>query len=230
MKYRLFCLVTALVVLLPRAAEPATPPAADTDTASHAVLQAGKNTRRESHVHRFEKLRAGAIKTANGWNVQDFASSFFNPNPRGNHRDHEDGQRRSEVRLRQWSSRHVHEDFQAAAHAGRVRITSTSAHPPSGSPSGLWRPRPTSPVPWSSPVPSPSTTTSCERTTLAKPPMRPKRTLRAGNRGGMTCLAAWDDDLKQFVVPYTNYWHNEKQLARRMALAADPQERDGAGP
>ena len=22
--------------------------------------------------------------------------------------------------------------------------------------------------------------------------------------------AAWDDDLKQFVIPYTNYWHNEK--------------------
>ena len=22
--------------------------------------------------------------------------------------------------------------------------------------------------------------------------------------------AAWDDDLQQFVIPYTNYWHNEK--------------------
>jgi len=32
-------------------------------------------------MHRYEKLRAGAIRTDQGWNVQDFASSFFNPDP-----------------------------------------------------------------------------------------------------------------------------------------------------
>jgi hypothetical protein len=62
------------------AAEPATPPqAAATDTASHVVLPAGQKLGEKSTLHRFEKLRAGAIQTAQGWNVQDFASSFFNP-------------------------------------------------------------------------------------------------------------------------------------------------------
>src|ERR1019366_8131460 len=35
----------------------------------------------KSTVFRFEKLRAGAFKTEQGWNAQDFATSFFNPNP-----------------------------------------------------------------------------------------------------------------------------------------------------
>ncbi len=45
-----------------------------------AVLQAGSPIGEKATAHRFEKLRAGAIQTAKGWNVQDFASSFFNPN------------------------------------------------------------------------------------------------------------------------------------------------------
>ena len=80
MKYRLFRLATVLVVRSLCAAEPATPPqAAATDTASHVVLPAGQKLGEKSTLHRFEKLRAGAIQTAQGWNVQDFASSFFNP-------------------------------------------------------------------------------------------------------------------------------------------------------
>ena len=43
----------------------------------------GRNSERKLRRHRFEKLRAGAVKTADGWNVQDFASSFFNPHPEG---------------------------------------------------------------------------------------------------------------------------------------------------
>ena len=32
-------------------------------------------------IFRVENLRSGSIKTDKGWNVQDFAHSFFNPNP-----------------------------------------------------------------------------------------------------------------------------------------------------
>jgi hypothetical protein len=81
MKCPFFCLVVALPTLSLSAAEPAKPLAAATDTASHVVLQAGKKLGEKSTVHRFEKLRAGAIKSAKEWNAQDFASSFFNPNP-----------------------------------------------------------------------------------------------------------------------------------------------------
>src|SRR3990172_1905659 len=81
MKYAFFCLLAFVPALSLPAAEPTTPPAAATDTASHVVLPAGKKLGGKATTHRFEKLRAGAIKTAKGWNVQDFASSFFNPNP-----------------------------------------------------------------------------------------------------------------------------------------------------
>jgi hypothetical protein len=57
------------------------PPAAATDTGSHVVLPIGKSLGEKTTMHRYEKLRAGAIKTEQGWKVQDFASSFFNPNP-----------------------------------------------------------------------------------------------------------------------------------------------------
>ena len=52
---------------------------AATTTASHAVIPPGSHLGEKALVHRFERLRAGAVKTEKGWNVQDFASSFFNP-------------------------------------------------------------------------------------------------------------------------------------------------------
>jgi len=73
-------LLMGCFVLSLSAAESAKPPAAATDTAAHAVLQTGKKLGEKATTHRFEKLRAGAIKTEKGWNVQDFATSLFNPN------------------------------------------------------------------------------------------------------------------------------------------------------
>ena len=79
MKYSILCLLVGLIAFPLGAAEPASLPAAATSTASHAVIQAGRHLGEKAVVHRFERLRAGAIKTEKGWNVQDFASSFFNP-------------------------------------------------------------------------------------------------------------------------------------------------------
>ncbi len=80
MKYGILCLLASLMVLPLDAAEPVPLPVAATSTASHAVIAVGKRLGEKALVHRFEKLRAGAIKTEKGWNVQDFASAFFNPN------------------------------------------------------------------------------------------------------------------------------------------------------
>jgi hypothetical protein len=80
MKCPFFCLLAFPFVFSLSAAESPKPGGATTDTASHVVLQAGKKLGERATVHRFVKLRAGAVKTDKGWNVQDFASSFFNPN------------------------------------------------------------------------------------------------------------------------------------------------------
>ncbi len=80
MKYGIPCLLVGLAVLPLGGAEPAPFLVAATGTASHAVIEAGDHLGEKAIVHRFEKLRAGAIKTEKGWNVQDFASGFFNPN------------------------------------------------------------------------------------------------------------------------------------------------------
>jgi len=79
MRYGMFCFSVYLTVLPLGAAEPAPLPVAAPNTARHAVIEPGSSLGEKARVHRFEKLRAGAIKTAKGWNVQDFASAFFNP-------------------------------------------------------------------------------------------------------------------------------------------------------
>ena len=79
MRHVLCCSLAVLSALSLCAAEPSTPPAAAMDTASHAVLQAEKSERKPPLTASRDYVPE-LIKTANGWNVQDFASSFFNSN------------------------------------------------------------------------------------------------------------------------------------------------------
>ena len=44
------------------------------------MLKNGVELGDKAETHRYVNLRAGAIKTDQGWSVVDFASSFFNPN------------------------------------------------------------------------------------------------------------------------------------------------------
>ncbi len=209
MKYRLFCLVTALVALLPQAAEPAAPPAAATDTASHAVVPAGKRLGEKATTHRFERLRAGAVKTERGWNVQDFASSFFNPNS-------------EEITV---TMKMVGDDPKFVFANGQVgTYTKTyKLRPMRGETDNIYIGSPAFGKPEWPVAPKTNFTGSVEFSSSKPFYYYFLRETEVGEAVDATDAyfaawkpwlddvpAAWDDDLKQFVIPYTNFWHNEK--------------------
>lgn len=209
MEFLFSCLPKVLTAFSLLAAEPARPPAADTDTASHAVLQAGKKLGEKATVHRFEKLRAGAIKTTNGWNVQDFASSFFNPNP-------------EEITV---AMKMVSDDPKFVFANGRIGTYTKNVklRPMQGETDNIYIGSPAFGKPeW--PVAPKTNFTGSVEFSSSKPFYY--YFLRENNVGEALDAteayfagwkpwqddvpAGWDDDLKQFVIPYTNYWHNEK--------------------
>jgi hypothetical protein len=201
-----------LLVILPtfvRAAEPASVPAAATDTASHAVLQTGVRLGEKGTVHRFERLRAGAIKTATGWNVQDFASSFFNPNS-------------EEITV---TMKMVSDDPKFVFANGQVgTYTKTlKLRPMQGETDNIYIGSPTFGKPEWPVAPLTNFTGFVEfssskpfyyyflrETEVGEAPDATDAYFAGWKSWRDDVLAAWDDDLKQFVIPYTNYWHNEK--------------------
>ena len=209
MKCAFFGLLVFLPALSLPAAEPTTVPSAATDTASHVVLQAGKRFGEKATIHRFEKLRAGAIKTAKGWNVQDFASSFFNPNS-------------EEITV---TMKMVSDDPKFVFANGQVgTYTKTlKLRPMQGETDNIYIGSPTFGKPEWPVAPMTNFTGSVEflsskpfyyyflRETEIGEAADPTDAYFAGWRQWRDDVpAAWDDDLKQFVIPYTNYWHNEK--------------------
>ena len=79
MKLVFFCLLGFLCTTELCADE--TPrPRGTVDDLYYAVLKNGVELGDKAETHRYVNLRAGAIKTEQGWSVVDFASSFFNPN------------------------------------------------------------------------------------------------------------------------------------------------------
>jgi len=182
--------------------------AAATDTASHVVLPAGRKLGEKAMLHRYEKLRAGAIKTRKGWNVQDFASSFFNPNP---------------VKI-VVTMKLVSDDPKFHFNTGQVgTYTKRYTIPPMqgvtgniyiGSPAfenGDW------------PVPRLTNFTGYVEFSSTKPfyyyflrqtdvgkAADPTDAYFAAWRHWRDDVpAVWDEDLERFLVPYSNYWHNE---------------------
>ena len=159
-------------------------------------------------VHRFERLRAGAVKTEKGWNVQDFASAFFNPSLEG-------------ISV---SMKMVSDDPKFRFANGQVGVF-TKTYPLGplractdniyiGNPS---LGKPNWPVAYGT-----NFTGSVEfagskpfyyymlrETDVGKDPDLTKAYYAAWNPWIDDVPTAWDDELKQFVVPYTNYWHNE---------------------
>jgi len=208
MKLVSFCPLVFLSALSLCAAEPATPPAAAMDTASHAVLQPGQQLGEKATTHRFEKLRAGAIKTATGWNVQDFASSFFNPHP-------------EEITV---AMKMVSDDPKFLFANGQVgTYTKTyKLRPMQGTTDNIYVGslkfgKPEWPV-----APLTNFTGSVEfssskpfyyyflrETESGAAPDAAAAYFKAWNPWRGDVPAAWDDDLQQLVIPYTNYWHNE---------------------
>ena len=210
MKYSISCLLVGLVVLPLGAAEPAPFPVAATSTASHAVIEPGKHLGEKALVHRFEKLRAGAIKTEKGWNVQDFASAFFNPS------------REAFV----VTMKMVCDDPTFVFSNGQVgTFTKTYQMRPMhsrtdniylGSPSqsrfrGQWpvarKTNFTGSLEFSSS--KPFYYYMLRETDIGEKPDASDAYYAAWKPWRDDVPVVWDDELKQFVVPYTNYWHND---------------------
>jgi hypothetical protein len=206
----MFCFSVYLTVLPLGAAEPAPLPVAAPNTARHAVIEPGSSLGEKARVHRFEKLRAGAIKTEKGWNVQDFASSFFNPN-------------REPILV---TMKMVCDDPKFLFSNGQVG-TFTKAYrirPMHSQSDNIYLGSPTQSRfcgQW--PVGRETNFTGSLEFSSSKPfyyymlretevGLRPDVTaayFSAWDRWADDVPAAWDDDFKQFVVPYTNYWHND---------------------
>ena len=185
------------------------PPAAATDTGSHVVLPVGKSLGEKATMHRYEKLRAGAVKTAQGWKVQDFASSFFNPNP-------------EEITV---TMRLVSDDpkFQFANGQAGTYTKIYKLRPMQGDTDNIYigslafgKPE------W--PVATHTCFTGSVEFSSTKPfyyyflretevgeaPDATDAYFAAWKAWTDEVPAGWDEDLKQFVFPYSNYWHNEK--------------------
>lgn len=179
--------------------------------------QAGeKNT-----YYRFDKLRSGAIKTEKGWNVQDFATSLFNPN--------------SEEITVIWKM--ISDDPKFVFANGQVgTYTKTyKLKPMSGVTDNVYMSPIFVPLKRDWPVSANTNFTGSAEFSSTKPfyffMLHETPEGEAADRDDAYFIAwnpceydvpsAWDNDLKQFVIPYTNYWHNEKtfQVGWYSALA-----------
>jgi len=169
-------------------------------------------------THRiYQGMRAGVIRTARGWNAKDFAASLMNPNsteitvvwkltsdnPKYTFRD---------GRVGTWTGRTqiaaVHSttlNFYAPAAAARYdpAVTNFPVRPLSNF---------TGSVEFSSTLPfyvfSGPQFESSEHT-ADDPDMAWFEAWYAGRSDSVP--VTWDQELGQFVLPYTNYWHNVKE-------------------
>jgi hypothetical protein len=184
------------------------PPAAASDPRSHAVLAPGTKLGEKAKVHRFEKLRAGAIKTAQGWSVQDFASSFFNPNA---------VEITVTMTLVSDDPKFVFANGQVGTYTKNYRFAAMQ-----GGTDNIYIGSPTFGKPEWPVAPHTNFTGSMElvgtqpfyyyflRETEVGEAADPTDAYFAAWKTWVDDVpAAWDEDLQQFVIPYTNYWHNE---------------------
>ena len=208
---KLICLsfvTMAMGALQVRAQEPAPHPTAPVNYASHNVSKARNLLGAKSTIFRFENLRSGAIKTKSGWEVQDFASGFFNPNS-------------VQITI---TMKMVSDDPKFVFANGQVgTYTKTyEFRPMFGGTDNVYIGSAafgkanwpvargayfTGSVEFSSSTPF--YYYMLPVTGIGKDADITKAYFKAWNPMVEPVPVVWDHDLGQFVVPYTNYWHNE---------------------
>ena len=235
-------LIAVAGVLPTRAQEPTQRSAAGIDHEAHGAskvrnLRGGKST-----VFRFENLRSGAIRTKNGWNVQDFAPSFFNPNSvqiTVNMTLVSDDPKFvfSNGRIGTYTKTHVFRPMfgatdniyigstafgkqdwpvaQGTNFIGSVEFSSSEAFylVMLGDPAtGIGEDEDLTKAyfkAWGEKSISGDSPPSA-KVTVAKDDNQKQLAVRRVKGAALSLgEAAWDNELNQFVVPYTNYWHNE---------------------
>ena len=194
------CLIAEIGVLPAQAEEPASCPAKK----CCYTPQLGE----KSTVFRFKNLRSGAVKTEKGWKVQDFASGFFNPNS-------------TQITITMTA---ISDDPKFVFANGKVGTYTKTyvlkpmfgitdniyiADPAFGKPD--W------PVAQGTYFVGSVEFSSSEsfyyymlpETNIGEDEDVIKAYYKGWNPMVEPVPVVWDHDLKQFVVCYTNYWHNE---------------------
>ena len=163
---------------------------------------------RKDTLFRVENLRSGSLKTDNGWNVQDFAHAFFNPNPNP-----------ITIRLEMvcddpgfvFSDGQTGTYFKTYALKPMFGVTDNVFICPAFEKYG---------PDW--PVSAGTNFTGSVEFTCSDPfyyyllhptPASEAETMEeAYFKGWDPCKydeeGVWDQDLERFIIPYTNYWHN----------------------
>jgi len=172
-------------------------------------LSTAERSGQKARNHRFDKLRAGAIKTDKGWNVQDWAITMFNPNSDP-----------ITVTLKMVSDdpKFVYTNKQVGTYTKTYKM-----EPMQGKSDNVYCCDGLFPGANHWPVPSKTNFTGSAEYSSSKPfycYLLPETRIGEAATEGDAYVAAWvpwqddvpvgwDEDLKQFVIPYTNYWQHE---------------------
>jgi hypothetical protein len=159
-------------------------------------------------LFRVANLRSGSIKTEKGWSVQDFAHSFFNPN-----------QDTITISLKMVSDK---PDFVFANGQVGTYTKTYKLKPMFGMTDNVFIATPFEKYKPNWPVSAGTNFTGSVEFHSPKPfyyyMLHPTPVCEAADMtdayfaGWNPCkydeAGVWDKDLNQFVIPYTNYWHN----------------------
>ena len=194
-------LITGIGVLTTQAQEPAS---CRSPRCAHTPQLGEKST-----VFRFKNLRSGAVKTEKGWKVQDFASGFFNPNS-------------TQITITMTAVSDDPKFVFANGKAGTYTKTIV-LKPMFGVTDNVYIGstafgKPDWPVAQGTYFTGSVEYTSSEpfyyymlpETKIGEDEDVTKAYFKAWKSMVEPVPVVWDNDLKQFVVCYTNYWHNEK--------------------
>jgi hypothetical protein len=165
---------------------------------------------KKDRFHRFEKLRSGRIKTEKGWNVTDFAVSVFNPNLT------------KPIKVT-WKLIADDPNFIYTNGSKGICTRKYTLKPDDGITdnvySGLF---PAGLKPW--PVPAESNWTGAVEFSSDEPfyvyllpptsIVEGPNSMHAARKGWLLWAdevpATWDQERKQFIFPYSNYWTNDQ--------------------
>jgi ribosomal protein S19 len=181
-------------------------------------------TAAKSTHHRYSNLRAGAVKTSSGWNVKDFAVAMMNPNsqeitvtwrlisddPKFRFRDNSVGTWTRTFTIPPLMGRtfnvyvgsHTFEPVVVAGdptvtHFAVLRLTNFRGA-----------------TEFSSSLPFYVFSGQQFETAEVNSSDADHAYHEGWNVWSNPIPTVWDSDLQQFVLPYTNYWHNDREWAK----------------
>jgi hypothetical protein len=182
------------------------------------VATAAKSTR-----HRYSNLRAGAVKTSSGWNVKDFAVAMMNPNSQEITVTWRLISDDPKLRFRGGSVGTWTQTFTIPPLMGKTYNVYGGAYTPEflagRDPTvthfaGLRLTNFTGSTEFSSSLPFYVFSGQQFETAEVNSSDADHAYHEGWDVWSNPIPTVWDSDLQQFVLPYTNYWHNDREWAK----------------